>query len=220
METILSHPLGRPLYAFLSECNELPLEKEILDCGAGGDRPPLSLFYEYGYRTFGIDISGEQVELAQKFCKENNMELSILKGDVREIPFKDDSISFVYSINTLCHLSKKDTAVAVKEIERVLKPNGLCCINFVSIHDCMFGIGQEVDKGEFIQEEDWYAGIVKEGHICSYYEDDEPDKYFDHFEIIRKEKRIIELPIYKKHPEGGGWQGADIWYIGKKGSRT
>lgn len=59
-------------------------------------------------------------------------------------------------------------------------------------------------KGEFIQEEDWYPGIIKEGHICSYYEDDEPDPYFCHQEIIRKEKRIIEIPKDITHHAGVG----------------
>lgn len=216
MNFILSHPLVRPLYGFLKECNASPLEKEVLDCGAGGNKPPLALFYEHGYKTYGIDISDEQIELAHRFSKETNMELNITKGDIRCIPFDSESLSFVYSINTLCHLSKKDTVTAMKEIERVLKPNGLCFINFVSVDDVYFGHGHKVGKGEFIQEEDWYPGIIKEGHVCSYYEDEEPDKYFLHFEIFRKEKRINELIIERDHHAGGGWQAADICYTARK----
>ena len=67
-------------------------------------------------------------------------------------------------------------------------------------------------KGEFIQEYDWYLDIVKKGHVVSYYEDAEPDSYFNHFEIIRKEKRICGLVIERDHPHGGGWQTADICY--------
>lgn len=216
MNFILSHPLVRPLYGFLKECNESPLEKEILDCGAGGNKPPLALFYEYGYKTYGIDISDEQIELAHTFSEENNIELNIAKGDIRDIPFDEESFSFVYSINTVCHLSKKDTATALKEIKRVLKPHGLCFVNFVSVDDCWYGRGHEVGKGEFIQEEEWYPGIAKEGHVCSYYEDEEPDKYFSDFEVIRKEKRINELIIERDHHAGGGWQAADICYTAQK----
>ena len=216
MKPIISGPSGRLLYGFLEECNASSLEKEILDCGAGGEKPPLALFYEYGYTTYGIDISCEQVELAHKFCKEHNMELNITKGDMCNIPFKDESFSFVYSVNTVCHLSKKDTAAALEEIERVLKLHGLCFVNFISVDDCWYGRGQEVNKGEFLQEIEWYPGIVQEGHVCSYYEDNEPDTYFRHFEIFRKEKRIIEVPIDRKHSEGGGWQQADIIYTAQK----
>ncbi|MBU7014547.1 MAG: class I SAM-dependent methyltransferase [Theionarchaea archaeon] len=213
---ILSHPLVRPLYGFLRECNESPLEKEILDCGAGGNYPPLALFREQGYRVVGIDSTLEQIQLAREFCRETNLNVPIMLGDIRNIPFRDESMNFVYSVNTVCHLSKKDTATAVQEIRRVLKNEGLCFVNFVSVDDCWFGRGKEVSPGEFLQEEEWYSGITKEGHICSYYEDTEPDAYFEAFEVIRKEKRITELVIEKNHPEGGGWQMADICYTAKK----
>ncbi|MBU7011972.1 MAG: class I SAM-dependent methyltransferase [Theionarchaea archaeon] len=213
---ILSHPLVRPLYGFLKECNESPLEKVVLDCGAGGNYPPLALFHQNGYKTYGIDTSDGEIKLAQKFCRENNIKLTIMKGDIRDIPFGDESMSFVYSINTVCHLSKKDTATALKEMERVLNPKGLLFVNFTSVDDLYFGRGQKVGKGEFIQEYDWYLDIVKEGHVCSYYEDAEPDKYFGHFKIIRKEKRIAELQIERDHHAGGGWQTADICYTAQK----
>ena len=35
-----------PLYKFLRLCNASPLAEEVLDCGAGGSNPPLSLFYQ------------------------------------------------------------------------------------------------------------------------------------------------------------------------------
>jgi ubiquinone/menaquinone biosynthesis C-methylase UbiE len=213
---ILSHPLVRPLYGFLRECNESSMEKIVLDCGAGGRFPPLALFYQWGYKTYGIDISDGEIQLAQKFCQENNITLNILKGDIRHIPFNDESMSFVYSINTVFHLSKADTAAALQEMERVLKPSGLLFVNFTSVDDVAFGDGQKVGTGEYIQDYEWYLDIVKEGHVCSYYEYDEPDKYFSNFEIIRKEKRISELQIERNHPAGGDWQSADICYIGQK----
>jgi len=35
-----------PLYKFLGYCNDSPIDKTALDCGAGGNDPPLQLFYE------------------------------------------------------------------------------------------------------------------------------------------------------------------------------
>jgi ubiquinone/menaquinone biosynthesis C-methylase UbiE len=217
MTYILYHPLTRPLYGFLRECNKSSLEKVILDCGAGGKYPPLALFYQHGYISYGIDTSDGEIQLARAFFTENSIPLTIIKGDIRHIPFGDESMNFVYSINTLCHLTKIDTVAALKEMERVLTPAGLLFVNFNSVDDVYFGKGQEVGKGEFLQEYDWYLDIVKKGHVCSYYEDEEPDSYFDHFEIIRKEKRICELVIDRDHPQGGDWQSADICYTVQKG---
>ncbi len=45
------------LHRFLRQCNASPLDKTVLNCGAGGDDPPLQLFYEYGYITFGVEVA-------------------------------------------------------------------------------------------------------------------------------------------------------------------
>ncbi len=209
---ILSHPLRRPLYAFLEYCNINPLEKKILDCGAGGKNPPLSLFYLNGFETHGIDISDEEKAKADIFCDENNMQLNIIKGDIRQIPFEDESFSFIYSINTTVHLSKHDNSKAIDEIYRVLKPEGLCCLNFISINDCWYNKGERIGEGEFIQSSMGY------NHVNSYYKIDEPDELFSDFEILRKENRIVELIIDKSQSKD--WQSADIWYILKKKSRN
>ena len=55
------------------------MEKKILDCGAGGNMPPLGLFYSEGYETYGIELSEKQIELSKAFEKEHNMNLNIDK---------------------------------------------------------------------------------------------------------------------------------------------
>jgi hypothetical protein len=45
----------------------------------------------------------------------------------------------------------------------------------------------------------------------AHFEDDEADEYFDAFEIVRKEKRLVE-----KLWEGRRLKQADIEYIAKK----
>lgn len=185
-----------PLYKFLRYCNDSPLEKIVLDCGAGGDDPPLQLFYENGYKTFGVEVSKDPFRQAKKFCKEHSLKLNILKGDMRYLSFISESFSFVYSFNAIFFMTKKDIEVSIKEIERVLKPSGLCFVNFVSV--------DEPDKGPFCKP---FLGNPR----FSQHEDDEPDQYFSHFEIIHKEKRIIE-----KRTHGKRLVQVYIDYIAKK----
>jgi len=191
-----------PLYEFLRQCNANTLTKEILDCGAGGSSPPLSLFYQYGYKTFGIEIAEETLAEAQKFCLDNKMPLDIIRGDMRNIPFPDKEFSFVYSYNAIDFMTKLDIAVAMREITRVLKPTGLCYVNFLSVDD----------------EETWkpfcnisFASELLKSEEFSHYEDCEADVYFDAYDILRKEKRIQDKL----------WQGklrrrSDIEYIARK----
>lgn len=176
-----------PLYTFLKCCEKSRLKREILDCGAGGEKPPLYIFHLLGYETRGIDISRDQLKRATVFCEEKGIDLSIEEGDIRDLPFKEESFSFVYSYDTIFHMPKKEVSIAMQEMKRVLKKEGLLYVNFVSTEHSGFGNGQEVGIGEFIQN-----GPRGKVHI-SYYEDDEPDQYFGGFEILCKEKRIRQF---------------------------
>jgi len=197
------------LYRFLRYCNSSALEKIVLDCGAGGGNPPLQVFSEYGYETYGIEISGEALKQAQNFCKENNMKLDLLKGDMRKIPFKDETFSFVYTYNAIHMLSKEDVALAMSEIDRVMKAQGLCFANFVSADEPPPTDAIETRKGEFLKKAPWRG--VKGPNIDSYFEDKEADVLFSNFEILHKEKRIIE-----RITEGKKELQAYIDYIAQK----
>ncbi|MBU3192273.1 methyltransferase domain-containing protein [Clostridium bowmanii] len=174
------------LYKFLNYCNEINLEKSVLDCGAGGNCPPLALFLECGYKTYGIEISNSQIERAKNFSKEHNVELNISKGDIRKLTFEDESISYIYSYNTIFHMKKEDIAKAVAEIKRVLKPGGICFINFLSVNDCDYGHGEQVGEGEFLQSEG------DEKVIHTYYNIQEAETHFKDMKILFKENRILE----------------------------
>ena len=190
-----------PLYAFLRQCNASSLEKSVLDCGAGGDYPPLALFYQYGYNTCGIEIAEDALSQAKTFCRENHMPLNIFRGDMRRIPFRDESFSFVYSYNAIFFMTKPDIALAMSEIERVLKRGGLCFVNFTSVDD--------PDDRPFSDTSD--IRILLKSERFAKFEDDEADAYFDNFEIIRKEKRLIDEAY-----EGGRSIQAYVDYIARK----
>ncbi len=78
------------LYNFLNFCNKSGLQKNVLDCGAGGDCPPLSLFHFYGYEIRGIELNEEQMIKANEFAKERGLELNISQGNMLYIPFEDE----------------------------------------------------------------------------------------------------------------------------------
>jgi ubiquinone/menaquinone biosynthesis C-methylase UbiE len=172
------------LYTFLLYCNDVELDKVILDCGAGGNLPPLAIFHEYGYKTYGIDISQEQIELAKKFEVEHNFELGIAQGDMKSLPFEDESISFIYSYNSIFHMSKYEIGIAIREIYRVLPKGGLAFINFASTSDFRATMGEKVREGEYLQQEHG------EKILHSYFDDNGAEKYFEGFKVIYKEKRI------------------------------
>ena len=168
-----------PIYEFFELCDSTPLEKRVLDCGAGGKYPPLTLFFDRGYETYGIEIGKKQLERAQSFCRKNRMELNIFRADMRRIPFGGESFSFVFAYESIFFLTEKDIATAMSEIERVLIPNGLCFVTFKSVDD---------SKRVAYSKSDIRALLGSEGF--TYHEDGGPDVYFKRFEILQRKKRI------------------------------
>jgi ubiquinone/menaquinone biosynthesis C-methylase UbiE len=178
------------------------LTKNVLDCGAGGSQPPLSLFYQYGYQTFGIEIAEKPLEEAQRFCADNNIPLGIIRGDMRCIPFSDKAFSFIYSFNAIDFMTKPDIALSMREITRVLKSGGLCYVNFLSVDDaetwepfCKTAPAIELLKSERF----------------AHFEDNEADFYFEAYDILRKEKRLQD-----KLWEGKLRRRAEIEYIARR----
>jgi len=178
-----------PLYNFLKYCNGTSLEKTVLDCGAGGKNPPLSLFHEFGYKTYGIEKFEDQLERADEFCKRHNTELNIVSGDMTDIPFENEFFSFLFSYNTSVHMKKRDFAVALREFARVLKPGGLCYVNFLNDECDSYGKGKEVNPGEFVQIEDG------EEVRYSHYREDELAALLVDFDIVYEETRVLTRAI-------------------------
>lgn len=52
--------------------------------------PPLGIFYNENYKTMGIEIDDNQIALSNEFEKRHNIELNIFKGNIRNLPFKDE----------------------------------------------------------------------------------------------------------------------------------
>jgi ubiquinone/menaquinone biosynthesis C-methylase UbiE len=191
-----------PLYEFLRQCNASPLPKQVLDCGAGGSSPPLSLFYQSGYKTYGIEIADGPLFEAQRFCTENDMPLDIIGGDMRDIPFSNEQFSFAFSYNAIDFMTKPDIGVAMSEITRVLKVDGLCYVNFLSVDDA--------ETWEPFCKTSPALKLLKSERFA-HFEDDEADLYFDAHQILRKQKRLTD-----KLWEGKILKRAEIEYIARK----
>lgn len=172
------------LFTFLLYCNGQGLEKNILDCGAGGKLPPLALFNEHGYKTRGIDISDKAIKSAENFQHENNVDLNITKADMKQLPFVDNSFSYCFSYNTIFHMSKDDIKKSLEEMKRVLIPGGLMFVNFVSTMDERCGTGEEVKHGEYYEIEHG------EKVIHSYFEENEGEELFKQLGLKRIYKEV------------------------------
>jgi len=183
MKAIYRHP---HLYTFLFYCNRTELDKTILDCGAGGNCPPLGIFYDHNFQTTGVEISDYAIEASKVFQNEYDMDLNIIKGDMTYLEFKDGEFSFVYSYNSIFHMKKENVKKALSEMKRVMDDKGYMFFNLLTHDDIAYGTGEKIGEGEYLQPEG------NEEVVHSYYSEDECMSLIEelNFEVIYKEKRI------------------------------
>ena len=87
-----------------------------------------------GARAYGVDISPPIVIQARAaFDDGPHAGLRSTVGDVRALPFRDDSFDAIYSMGTIEHFA--ETEHAVGEVARVLKPGGRAIVGVPNRHD-------------------------------------------------------------------------------------
>lgn len=109
-----------------------PLNKgdKVLDLGCGEGRHVISTYLEADVDSVGVDLCVEDLKTtAEKFqpFKQNSNEksFSLSCANALELPFADNTFDKVICSEVLEHIP--DYEGALKEINRVLKPNGLFC---------------------------------------------------------------------------------------------
>jgi len=144
--------------------------KKLLDIGCGTAFKLIPLFPHF-YSIIGLDISEDMVFTANKMIHENNIStVKVIHGNSNALPFEDKT----YDIVT-CMLSRWD----VKEIARVLKPNGVVIIEHIGCEDkkdfkLFFGKDDEGWRGQFLEHQ-------KDEYLDSFYR--LFIQYFDHVSI-------------------------------------
>jgi len=104
--------------------------KVILDLGCGTGRH-LIFFSQKGFTVYGFDASPKALEIAGKWLAERCKEVELNHHRMEnKFPYKNCFFDAVISIQVIHHNLMKDVIFTIKEIERILKPNGLIFITF------------------------------------------------------------------------------------------
>ena len=90
-----------------------------IGCGLGTDG---AQFAKAGANYTGVDLTEAAIELAQRRFELFNLPGKFRTADAERLDFADESFDLVYSHGVLHHTP--DTAAAVAEIHRILKPGG------------------------------------------------------------------------------------------------
>ncbi|MBI2024666.1 MAG: class I SAM-dependent methyltransferase [Candidatus Harrisonbacteria bacterium] len=86
----------------------------------------LTYIHHFYDEVHAIDISPDVVRQALKKLEEKNIKVKAVIGDMRKMPYPDNSFDYVYTMGTIEHIPRPQDAM--EEIFRVLKPGGRAVI--------------------------------------------------------------------------------------------
>ena len=129
-------------------------DKKVLDLGCGTGFWT-EIIANYG-NVIGLDISKTML----KYAKNKRPSLKFMLADAHSLPFESNSFDCVVSIGLFEYVDRK---LVMKEISRILKPNGICiiqCPNKYSAMRVFVKIIYKVLKRDYFAKEPSYREMI------------------------------------------------------------
>ena len=107
----------------------IPEHGQILDLACGQCRHGLPLA-AHGFHVTGLDYQDNLLREAARAAKEHGVEISLVQGDMRQLPFADASFDAVVNLFTAFgYFSDAENEHVLAEVVRVLRPGGCFLID-------------------------------------------------------------------------------------------
>lgn len=120
----------KPWYVCLEFIRSIKTTDIVADIGCGNGRHLLPCAYKCSY-AIGVDISNKLLRIVQKkITNKRIINVSLIHADAVKLPLTDNSVNAVLFIASLHNIrGKQHRHHALREIVRVLKPNGVALIS-------------------------------------------------------------------------------------------
>lgn len=103
--------------------------KNILDLGSGSGRHVVYLA-KNGFDVFGIDIAEEGINITKSWLKKENLKANLKIGNIYEkLPYPNNFFDAILTTGVICHNNLNGIRKTIREMERILKPNGFIFVN-------------------------------------------------------------------------------------------
>jgi len=155
--------------------------KSFLDIGCGLGRHSIYMA-KNEFEVFAFDLSKYSVNAVKEKAEEQNLKIDLKVCDMLALPYADNSFDCMLALNVISHTDSIGMKQILKEIYRVLKPNGEIYFTLGSKDSYHYNQTNYpiVDSNTKIRIEDG-----PENGIPHFYIDDEDCKtWFNDFKIV------------------------------------
>ncbi|HWJ77083.1 MAG TPA: class I SAM-dependent methyltransferase [Niallia sp.] len=117
-----AHPGGLTLTKYLLEQENVTKQTSILDGGCGTGQTSAFIKKHYPCSVTSIDYHPTMVERAKRRFTKENLSIQLVQGSLENLPFPSNSFDIVLVESVLIFTNSSNS---LREINRVLKPNGV-----------------------------------------------------------------------------------------------
>ena len=132
-------------------------EVKILEAGPGTARFTIPLARKAN-RISLVDISSGMLETAQENLAKEGLETAIVEarqGSLYELPFADGQFDRAICLNVLSHI--ENSALALKELSRVVRPGGEVLINYPNLQSYYWPAARRINDRAKAVDVDVYS---------------------------------------------------------------
>jgi ubiquinone/menaquinone biosynthesis C-methylase UbiE len=127
----VTNPIVEPVVHTAIQTLQLPFSSQGLDAGCGIGSQTMQLAEAVGPtgHVTGLDLSRELLDYAKEMVGKAGLSeyISFEKGDVRELPFEDNSFDWAWSKDCVGYAPLEPVSL-LKELARVVKPGGMAAL--------------------------------------------------------------------------------------------
>jgi SAM-dependent methyltransferase len=194
-------------------------ESRVLDapCGYGRIALPLA---RRGYRVTGLDLSQVQLDEARRrLAARTGVELELVQGDLRALPFADGRFDAVLNLFTsIGYAGEEGDAQLLRELARVARPGGRLVLEtmhrdrLVTIFTPRTWVPLP-DGGMFLQERsfDPASGVSTETHTRVHPDGRRSDRRFQlRCYAVPEIVRLVEAAGFRDVACAGGYDGEPL----------
>ncbi|HEY6807055.1 MAG TPA: class I SAM-dependent methyltransferase [Pyrinomonadaceae bacterium] len=167
-----------------------------IGCGLGTDG---AQFAKAGADYTGVDLTEAAIELAQKRFELFELPGKFQVADAEQLDFPDNSFDLVYSHGVLHHTP--DTAGAIREVHRILKPGGRAVVMLYHRNSYNYRINISLLRRAGVHLLRWKGG-VKFVHLLT---GESEDALHEHARRLQQEREYLSSEEFlSQNTDGAG----------------
>jgi SAM-dependent methyltransferase len=121
----------------------------LLDVGCGRGRNTLYLS-QLGFDVYACDLSSVALETAKARTQQAGISVNFQVGDLAHLPYASNLFEAIICVHVLPYHFKAGIIESVRELWRVLQPNGWLYLDLLACDDAQYGCGQRLEEHTFL----------------------------------------------------------------------